>query len=189
MRHKCLDVSRTRSRIIFVKFIDVCLRWFHMLFQNGLINIYIYIIYRRSNHMTCRLNRLWPRLDPISNSFALISITFKAAGSAKLVVAPILELHVSPLAFLWQAHTDFGYQRGVRKGSKRRLKLMFQQPMEKVVSICYLLCFSYVGHLVKVTSHFYGNLGCQIRVRTDVKKTSLPRHTLEAQVVILWPQD
>ena len=64
-----------------------------------IIYIYIYIyIYRRSNHMTCRLHRLWPRLDPISNRFALVSITFKAAGSTKLVVAPILELHVSPLA-------------------------------------------------------------------------------------------
>ena len=55
-------------------------------------------IYRRSNHMTCRLHRLWPWLDPICNRFALVSITFKAAGSTKLVVAPILELHVSPLA-------------------------------------------------------------------------------------------
>ena len=64
---------------------------------------------------------------------------------------------------------------------------MFQQPMEKVVSICYLLCFNDVGHLDKVA--FYGNSGCQIRVRTDVKKESLPRHTLEAQVVTLWPQD
>ena len=48
--------------------------------------------------MTCRLDRLWPRSDPILNSFALIPITFKAAGSTKLVVASILELHVSPLA-------------------------------------------------------------------------------------------
>ena len=38
-------------------------------------------------------------------------------------------------------------------------------------------------------SHFYGNSGCQTRVRTDVKKKSLPRHILEAQVVTLWPQD
>ena len=57
---------------------------------------------------------------------------------------------------------------------------MFQQPMEKVVSICYLLCFNHAGHL---------DIGVPIRVRTDVKKKSLPRHTLEAQVVTLWPQD
>ena len=50
--------------------------------------------------MICRLHRLWPRVDPIPNRFPLISITFKAAGSTKLVVAPILELHVSPLASL-----------------------------------------------------------------------------------------
>ena len=48
--------------------------------------------------MTCRLDRLWLRRDPSPNRFALSPITFKAAGSTKLAVAPILELYVSPLA-------------------------------------------------------------------------------------------
>ena len=69
--------------------------------------------------MTCRLHRLWPRLDPICNRFALVSITFKAAGSTKLVVAPILELHVSPLASWrgpWDAQCWFWVP---KKGQKR----------------------------------------------------------------------
>ena len=63
---------------------------------------------------------------------------------------------------------------------------MFQQPMEKVVSICYLLCFSQVGHLEKVC--FCGKLGWQIGVQAQVHKNMSPRHTLEAQVVTLQPQ-
>ena len=49
------------------------------------------ILFGRSNHMTCRLHRLWPRLDLVSNSFPLVSIALKAAGSRKLVLAPIRE--------------------------------------------------------------------------------------------------
>ena len=63
---------------------------------------------------------------------------------------------------------------------------MFQQPMEKVVSICYLLCFSHVGHLEKVC--FCGNSGWQIGVQAQVNKNMSPRHTLEAQMVTLQPQ-
>ena len=40
--------------------------------------------------------------------------------------------------------------KGVRKGSNRTLKPVFQKLLENVVSICYLLCFSHVGHLEKV---------------------------------------
>ena len=50
---------------------------------------------------------------------------------------------------------------------------MFQQPMEKVVSICYLLCFSHVGHLVKVTFLWQfgvpnqGANGCQEKITSE----------------------
>ena len=65
----------------------------------------LFATYRRSNHMICRLDRFWPRRDPVSNRVPLVPITFKAAGSTKLVVAPILELHVSPLAS-WRGPWD-----------------------------------------------------------------------------------
>ena len=51
---------------------------------------------------------------------------------------------------------------------------MFQQPMEKVVSICYLLCFSHVGHLEKVEfllSFGVANWGASAGQETHVSKT------------------
>ena len=51
---------------------------------------------------------------------------------------------------------------------------MFQQPMEKVVSICYLLCFSHVGHLEKVDfllSFGVANWGASAGQETHVSKT------------------
>ena len=45
---------------------------------------------------------------------------------------------------------DLGCQKGVRKGSNRALKPVFRKLLENVVSICYLLCFSHVGHLEKL---------------------------------------
>ena len=75
--------------------------------------------------MTCRLDRLWPRPDPSPNRFALVSITFKAAGSTKLVVAPILELHVSPLASWrgpWHAQCWFWVPKKAQKRVQKDTK-------------------------------------------------------------------
>ena len=57
--------------------------------------------------------------------------------------------------------------------------------MENVVPVCYLLCFSHVGHLKK--SLLCGNSGCNIGVQVLVKRDTFPRHTLEVQVVTLRP--
>ena len=51
---------------------------------------------------------------------------------------------------------------------------MLQQLMEKVVSICYLLCFSHVGHLEKVEfllSFGVANWGASAGQETHVSKT------------------
>ena len=62
----------------------------------------------------------------------------------------------------------------MRKGSNRTLKPVFRKLLEKVVSICYLLCFSHVGHLEKVEcllSFGVANWGASAGQETQVSKT------------------
>ena len=131
--------------------------------------------------MTCRLNRLWPRLDTISNSFALVSITFKAAGSTKLVVAPILEFHVSPLASWrgpWHAQCWFWVP---KTGQKR-----FQKETKTDVPATYgksgfdMLFVMFQPCRTSRTDHFFvvirgAKLGCKCRSRETLFQDTLWR--------------
>ena len=76
-------------------------------------------------------------------------------------------------------------QKSVQKEPKTGVPATYGNKWFRYYVICYVSAMSDIS----TKSYFYGNSGCQIRVRTDVKKKSLPRHTLEAQVVTLWPQD
>ena len=52
----------------------------------------------------------------------------------------------------------------------------------------YVICCVSAMSGTSTQSHFCGNSGCQIGVRTKVKKNIASRHTLEAQMVTLRPQ-
>ena len=82
---------------------------------------------------------------------------------------------LQPLGEAFGTHNgDFGCQKGVRKGSNRTLKPVLQKLLEKVVSICYLLCFSHVGHLKKIDfllSFGVANWGASAGQETHVSKT------------------
>ena len=144
--------------------------------------------------MTCRLDRLWPRPDPGPNRFPLISITFKAAGSTKLVVAPILELHVSPLASWrgpWDAQCWFWVpkmgQKRVQKETKTDVPATYGKSDFDMLFFMFQLCrTSRQSHIFMVIRS--AKLGCERRSRKNRFQDTLwrPRWWPCGPKIVFW---
>ena len=74
-------------------------------------------------------------------------------------------------------------QKSVQKEAKTNVPATYGKKWFRYV-ICYVSAMSGTSS----QSHFCGNSGCQIGVRTKVKKNIASRYTLEAQMVTLRPQ-
>ena len=145
---------------------------------------------RRSNHMSCRIDSLLS-----SHLFGVRSICIHLQSGASpvhnfystclrsLVILRFSNLLAGPMVHTMLFLGAITGQKSVQKEAKTGVPATNGKKWFRYV-ICYVSAMSGTS----TQSHFCGNSGCQIGVRTKVKKNIASRHTLEAQVVTLRPQ-
>ena len=101
----------------------------------------------------------------------------------RLVISRLSNLLAGPMLHTMLILGAIMGQKSVQKEAKTGVPATYGKKWFRYV-ICYVSAMSGTS----TQSHFCGNSGCQIGVRTKVTKNIASRHTLEAQVVTLRPQ-